>query len=59
MFLVIALRLLYSCNDYLLAVLDLCCCVGYPLVVESRGCSPVEVCGLLVGMASFVVEHGL
>ena len=41
------------------AVLDLCCPAGFSLVVENRGCSLVAVRGLLMVMASLVVEHGL
>ena len=45
----IALRLLCSCNDYLLAVLDLCRCVGSPAVVESRGCSQLSCVAFSLG----------
>ena len=44
---------------YLLAVLGLCCCMGFSLVVVSRGCSLVTVPGLLIVMASFVAEQGI
>ena len=44
---------------YLLAVLDLCCCVSFSLVVVSRGYSPVAMCRLLIEAASLVVEHRL
>ena len=43
----------------LLTVLGLCCCMGFPLVVASRGYSPVTVHGLLIEVASLVVEQGL
>ena len=42
-----------------LAVLGLCCCSGFSLVVEGGGYSLVTVCGLLITVASVVVEHGL
>ena len=47
-------------NIYLfLAVLGLCCCVGFSLVVESGGYSPVGAPGLPIAAASLVVERGL
>ena len=42
-----------------LAVLGLSCCVGFSLVVTSGGYSLVAVCGLLIAVASLVVEHRL
>ena len=42
-----------------LAVLGLCCCMGFPLIVASRGYSPVTVNGLLIEVASLVAEQGL
>ena len=33
--------------------------LGFSLVVASEGYSLVVVCGLLIAMASLVVEHGL
>ena len=42
-----------------LAVLGLCCRVGFSLVVASGAWSPVAVRGLLVAAASLVVEHRL
>ena len=42
-----------------LAVLGLHCCAGFSLVAVSAGYSLVVVCGLLIVMASVVVEHGL
>ena len=64
------LRLVYSWTFYsffknnfiylLLAVLVLHCCIGFSLVVESRGYSLGEVySGLLTVVASPVAEHGL
>ena len=41
-----------------LAVLGLCCRVGFSLVVEARA-TLVVVCGLLTVVASFVAERGL
>ena len=40
-------------------MLGLCCCVGFSLVVASRGYSPVAVRGLLITVPSLVAEHGL
>ena len=34
-------------------------CAGFSLVVASRGYSLVEVCGLLIAVASLVVKHRL
>jgi len=42
-----------------LAVLDLHGCVGFPLVAEKGGYSPVVVLGLIIGVASLVEEHKL
>ena len=42
-----------------LAVLGLSCCVGFSLVVASGGYSLLAVCGLLIAVASLVVEHRL
>ena len=42
-----------------LAVLGLCCCIGFSLVAESEDCSLVEVCGLLIVVASLAAEHRL
>ena len=42
-----------------LAVLGLCCCVGFSLVASSEGYSPVVVCECLTVVASLVVELGL
>ena len=39
--------------------LGLCCCAGFSLVVESRGCSLVVMHGLLIVVASLVAEHRL
>ena len=54
-------------NDFLknnftyfsLAVLHLCCCMGFSLVVARGGLLFVAVHGLLVGVASLVAEQGL
>ena len=42
-----------------LAMLGLCCCPGFSLVVASRGHSLVEVCGLLIVVTSLVAKRGL
>ena len=42
-----------------LAVLDLRCCAGFSFIVSSRGYSLVMVHGLLIAVASLVVNHGL
>ena len=42
-----------------MAVQALPCCVGFSLVVASRGCSVVVVHGLLILVASLVAEHKL
>ena len=42
-----------------LALLGLCCCVGFSLVVASGGHSLVAVCGFLIVGPSLVSEHGL
>ena len=42
-----------------LAMLDLCCCEGFSLVVVSRGYSLFVVHGLLIAVASLVAEHGI
>ena len=45
-------------NIYLvLAVLGLCCCEGFSLVVESRGYSLVVVARLLTAVSSFDAEQ--
>ena len=44
---------------YLLAVLCLRYCVGFPLVVESGGYSPDAVCRRLMVVASLIVEQRL
>ena len=46
-------------NCLFLAGPGLHCCLGFSLVVVSRGSSLVLVCGLLITVASFVSEHGL
>ena len=42
-----------------LAVLGLCCSVGFSLVVTSGGYSLVAGHGLLIAVVSLVAEHGL
>ena len=44
---------------FILAVLGLHCCAGFPLVVVSRGYSLVAELGLLIAVASLVAGHGL
>ena len=34
-------------------------CSGFSLVAASRGCSLVVVCGLLIAVASLVMQHVL
>ena len=41
-----------------LAVLGLCCWVGFSLAVASGACSLIAVYGLLTEVASLTVEHG-
>ena len=54
------LSLFFFLSIYLsLAVLGLSCCVGFSLVVTSGGYSLVAVCGLLIAVASLVVERRL
>ena len=58
-----ALLLLYSYTIFLLylflPVLSLRCCVDFPLVEENMGYSSVGMRGLLIVVASLIVEHGL
>ena len=42
-----------------MAVLSLCCYVGFALVAASGGYSLAVVCRLLIVVASLVVEHRL
>ena len=44
---------------YLLAVLGLCCCMGFSLVAESWACSLVVVRGLCIAVVSLVAERRL
>ena len=44
---------------FILAVLGLCCCSGFSLVVARGGYSPVVVQGLLIATPTFVAENGL
>ena len=49
----------FSLNVYLfMALLGLHCCLGFSLVVESRGYSLVAVHGLLIAVTSVVLERG-
>ena len=41
----------------LLAVLGLCSCAGFSLVVGSKSCSLAKVLGLLIAVASLIAEH--
>ena len=53
---------LISLNIYIylfLAMLGLCCCVGFSLVKKKRGWFLIAVHRLLIAVASFVAEHGL
>ena len=43
----------------LLAVLGLCCCVGFSLAAASGGCSSLHCTGFLLAVASSVAEHRL
>ena len=43
----------------LFSVLGLPCCMGFSLVVASRGSSLVAACRRLTAVASLIVEHGL
>ena len=52
------LRLRIWSRPLFLAVLGLCCCVGFSLVVASWCYSLVVVCRLLIAVASLAVEHG-
>ena len=55
-----AVSFLNYCFIYLLlAVLCLCCCVGFSVVVMSRGSSLVVVHRFLIAVVSFSAEHGL
>ena len=40
-------------------MLGLCCCAGFSLAAASGGYSLVAVHGLLIAVASLVVEHRL
>ena len=44
---------------FLLAALGLCCCAGFPLVMEGGGYSPAAVCKLLTAVASPAADHRL
>ena len=43
----------------LFSVLGLPCCMGFSLVVASRGSSLVAACRRLTAVAFLIVEHGL
>ena len=49
----------YTFIYFFLAVLVLCCCVGFSLVSASRSYSLVAACGLLIGWAFLITEHRL
>ena len=49
---------LYNFIYLFLAVLGLCCCVGFSLVAESGGYSLVVMHGLLIAVVFLVVKHG-
>ena len=42
-----------------MAVLGLCCCMGFSLIATDRVYSLVAVSGLLTAVASLVAEHRL
>ena len=48
-----------SLLNFTWAVLGLCCCQWLSLAALSQGYFPVAGCGLLVSVATFVVEQGL
>ena len=52
------MRCLICIYLFILAVLGLCCCSGFSLVVASGGYSRVAVLGPLIVVASLVSEHG-
>ena len=54
-----SIKKLFTYLILFLAVLGLHCCMGFSLVVKSRGYSLVVVHGLLIVRASLVAEHGL
>ena len=45
--------------DLLLAVVGLCCCIGFSLAVARRSYFLVVVHGLLITVASLIAEHVL
>ena len=49
---------IFSTCLFIMALLGLCCCMGFSLVVVSRGYF-VSGCGLLTAVASLVAEHKL
>ena len=42
-----------------MAALGLCCCAWASFSCSEQGLLFVEVCGLLIAVASLVAEHGL
>ena len=42
-----------------MAVLGLQCCADFSLAVADEGYSLVAACGVLIVVASLIVEHGL
>ena len=52
-------QLLHNFIYLFMAVLSLCCYVGFALVAASGGYSLAVVCRLLIVVASLVVEHRL
>ena len=58
-FILFYLVLIHSFIHSFLAVLGLCCCLGFSLVAASGGYSLVAVSRLLIVLASLVVERSL
>ena len=54
-----SLSLFFNCIYLSLALLGLHCCAGFSLVTASDDFSLIVVCGLLIVMASLIVEHKL
>ena len=49
----------FLCVYLVLAVLSVCCYLGFSLVVAGRGYTPAVVHGILIVVSSLVVEHML
>ena len=49
----------YNAIYLFMAVLGLCCCVGFSLVAVSKSYSLVGLRGFLTVVASLVAKHGL